>query len=380
MMKLMKTIYWLCFCLIGYVYFIYPLLIWVISKVFDKKFVKNRIEPSVSIIITAYNEEKNIARKIENTLGLDYPREKLEIIIGSDGSSDRTNEIVKSYENYNVHLLAFSNNRGKTMVQNDCVRRASNDIIIFMDAASLCENDCIKKMVSNFADERVGAVAGRIEFVQSMDNLTTKSQGLYWKYEQIIKRAENRLGSLVGVDGPLYAVRKDLYMELEPEIISDLITPLLVIHHGHSVVYEPDAIAYEEATKRTIEEYRTRSRIVTRGFTGLLQYPELFSFVKHPLLTWQILSHKILRWLVGFFYVITIFCSLFLIFQVFYLFMLCCTSIFLWLAYYGFKTQDNPRLIYIVPYYFVLVNWAAIRGTIDFIMGKRIVSWKPVRE
>lgn len=379
MLLFIKLIFWLCFILLSYVYFLYPVMITSLAKIFNKKFIKADIEPHVSIIITAYNEEQNIAAKIENTLSLDYPKDKVDIIIGSDGSTDRTNAIISLFESMGIRLMAFHQNRGKTMVQNDCVQEALHDIIIFMDASSLCESNCIRKLVSNLPDPRVGAVAGRVEFIKSLDNLTTESQGIYWKYEQMLKHAESRLGSLVGVDGPLYAIRKSLYIQLNKDIISDLITPLLVIRDGYSVVYESDAVTYEEATRRTAEEIKTRRRIVSRGFYGLTRYPELFQLLQRPLLVWQIVSHKILRWLAGLYFITMMACSLILIVNFSYMIIFTGMVAFLCFAYHGFRNPEQCRKLFAVPYYFILVNWAAILGTLDYLRGKRVISWKPVR-
>jgi len=378
-MIFIKATYWFCFTLLGYVYFLYPVIITSLAKLSKKEFIKEDIEPPVSIIITAFNEEQHIAAKIENTLSLDYPNEKMDILVGSDGSTDRTNEIARSYENQGVRLVACGQNRGKTMVQNDCVREALHDIIIFMDASSLCEPNCIRKLVSNLSDPRVGAVAGRVEFIRSLNNLTTESQGIYWKYEQMLKLAESRLGRLVGVDGPLYAIRKSLYIQLNKDIISDLITPLLVIRDGYSVVYESDAVTYEETTKKYTEEINTRRRIVSRGFYGLTRYPELFHVLKRPLLVWQIMSHKILRWLAGLYFIIMMACSLMLIVNFSYMVIFMGMIAFLCFAYHGFRNPEQCRRLFAIPYYFTLVNWAAILGVVDFIRGRKVISWKPVR-
>lgn len=372
--------FWLCSILTGYVYFIYPVLITRMSRKSGNNYIKDEILPPVSVIITAYNEELSIARKIENTLTLDYPRELMEVIIGSDGSTDGTNEIVQSFETQGVKLVTFPKNRGKTMVQNDCVDEASHEIIVFMDAASLCEKDSLKKLVSNFADSRIGAVAGRVVFTRSKDNLTTESQGIYWKYEQILKKAESSLGSLVGVDGPLYAIRKELYNTLDEDMMSDFISPLLVIKGGHCVVYEPEAITYEEATTRPFDELKTRRRIVTRGFTGLSRYPELINPASRPLLAWQIVSHKVLRWLVGFYYIGMLLSSLLLITRRFFFLAFGVLMLILGLSFYGLRAMGRPRKLFTVPYYFILVNLAAVLGALDYMRGRKVISWKPVRE
>lgn len=379
-LKSIRIIFWSCFTLIGYVYCLYPLFIHVVSRLSNRSYTKGDIEPTVSIIIAAFNEEQHIVRKIENTLQLDYPRDKLELIVGSDGSTDRTNDMVKSYANQGVRLMAFAENRGKTMVQNDCVLKASHDIIVFMDAASFCEQDCVRKLVSVFADSRVGAVAGRVVFIQDKDTMTTESQGIYWRYEQFLKRAESSLGSLVGVDGPLYAIRRELYTQLDADMMSDFITPLLIVKGGHAVVYEPDAVTYEEATKKSRDEFMTRSRIVIRGFTALARYPELLNLRKHPVFAWQILSHKVLRWLAGPFFLAMTGCSAFLATRFLYAVSLFGSLVLVLLAYLGFRTQGHPRKFFAIPYYFVLVNLAAMQGAINFMRGKRVISWKPVRE
>lgn len=376
----MKLVFWCSFFLSAYVYFIYPLVINIFSIVFNKKFKKEKVSPAISVIITAYNEENDIASKIENTLSIEYPKDKTEIIVGSDGSTDKTNEIVRTYKNQGIKLMAFDENRGKTITQNDCVKAAQNEIIVFMDAASLCHKNALNEVVSNFADPRVGCVAGKIAFITSKDNIVTESQGLYWRYEQFLKRSESRLGSLVGVDGPLYAIRKNLYIPLGSTMISDLLTPLLVIKQGFAVILEPNAVTYEEATKSSKDERKTRRRIVLRGLIGLRRHCELMNPCRYPLLAWQIISHKILRWLVGGFFVCMFFSAAMLVKNIFYFFILLCMILFLILAFIGFINPGNKKNLFVVPYYFTLVNGAALRGVIDFFMGKKIVSWEPVRK
>lgn len=376
---LLKVVFWLCFALIGYVYFLYPILVSRISKLAGREFSKLEITPGVTIIISAYNEERTIAAKIENTLSLDYPPELVEIIVGIDGSTDRTGEIARSYAGRGVRLMEFPVNRGKTSVQNDCIAEASHDIVVFMDAASLCEKDALRKLVANFADSRVGAVAGRVVYTRGPGNLTAQSQGMYWRYEQALRQAEGSLGSLVGVDGPLYAVRRELCAPLDQDMISDLVSPLLVIDKGHSVVYEPGAVTYEEPTISPASEFNTRRRIVTRGFTGLFRHPGLVDPRRRPLLAWQILSHKVLRWLVGLYYAGMLASSLLLVPRRLYLLAFLCLSAIPGISLYTLITGESPKRWYAVPYYFVLVNLAALFGFIDYLRGRKVVSWKPVR-
>ncbi len=375
----LRALFWTCSFLTGYVYLLYPLLLVPLSKLLGRSFVRDDILPPLSVIITAYNEERSIARKIENTLALDYPRDLMEVIVGSDGSTDGTNEIVRGYEHRGVRLVTFPANRGKTAVQNDCAREASHGLLVFMDAASLCERDCLKKLAANFADRRVGAVAGRIVFTRDRDNLTGQSQGIYWSYEQVLKRAESRLGTLVGVDGPLYAMRRELFEELDEDMMSDFLAPLLVLGKGRCVVYEPQAVTYEEATARTVDELRARRRIVTRGFTALARHLRLVNPLARPLLAWLVISHKVLRWLAGFYYAGMLVTSFFLASSPFFLLAFGGLFSILCLAYVSFLVEGERPKTLAIPYYFMLVNLAAALGVIDCLRGEKVVTWKPVR-
>ena len=346
------------------------------------KFRRADINPYISIIIPAYNEEKSIERKILNTLSLEYPKDKVEILVGSDGSHDESATLVKKFANRGVQLLDFKANRGKTAVQNDLVRRSKGEILIFTDAASFLQPDAIKEIVRCFADERVGCVAGRMRFVDTDSSLTTQSQSLYWRYELKIRELESNLGSLIGVDGPLYAVRRDFYVPLENNIISDLLTPLLVLEQGKKVLLEPNAIVDENPTLKTGEEFATRRRITLRGLVGLSAYIELLNPFKHPKLAFQIFFHKILRWFVGPLVILNVLacCALLghwlfkYILEVYIFFFLAAT-----LGWGADKLKIKAKVL-TVPYYFSLVNLAATMGIIDFLRKKQAIAWKPVRD
>lgn len=200
---------------------------------------KGEILPHISMIIPAYNEARDIGKKIENTLSLDYPKDKMEVLVGCDGSTDETKEIVEKYAEQGVQLIDFNTNQGKTAVQNDLVKISKGEILVFTDAASFLHPNALKALVRNFADERVGCVGGRMEFVNTSSNITTQSQGIYWRYESKMRELESNLGRLIGVDGPLYAIRRDCYVPLRNHIISDLITPLLVIAQGKRSFWSP---------------------------------------------------------------------------------------------------------------------------------------------
>lgn len=360
---------------------LYPLVIWLSGKLVVFRPRRDDVFPSVSIIIPAFNEGKDIARKLENTLALDYPEEKLEVLVGSDGSTDQTDEFVRQFEERGVRLFAFQENRGKTAVQNDLVAQSHGEILVFTDAASFLNRTSILKLVRSFADQRIGCVAGKMRFVGTDANMTTGSQGLYWRYEVWIRELESRLGSLIGVDGPLYAVRRDCYVPLKPHIISDLVTPLLVREMGKKVVLEEEAIVDEEPTGKPGQEFSTRRRITLRGLVGLSRHRSLLNPFQHPWLTFQLVFHKLIRWFVGPLLLVNLIACLALSGHWFFSAMVGCYLLFFLLGFFGWaaaKLGVRAKILS-VPYYFCLVNIAATRGILDFVMRKKVVAWKPVR-
>lgn len=360
---------------------LYPLVIWLFGRLMTFEPRSSDTLPSVSIIIPAFNEGKDIAKKLENTLALDYPGEKLEILVGSDGSTDQTEEFVRQFEERGVRLFAFQENRGKTAVQNDLVAQSRGEILVFTDAASFLNRTSVLKLVRSFADQRIGCVAGKMRFIGTDANLTTRSQGLYWKYEVWIRELESRLGSLIGVDGPLYAVRRDCYIPLEPHIISDLVTPLLVREMGKKVVLEEEAIVDEEPTGKPGQEFSTRRRITLRGLVGLSGHRSLLNPFQHLWLTFQLVFHKLIRWFVGPLLLLNFVTCLALSGHRFFLVMIAGHLVFYLLGGLGWvaaRLGVRARVLS-VPYYFCLVNIAATRGILDFVMRKRVVAWKPVR-
>ena len=362
-------------------YFFYPLSIWIIGHLFPATTVKIDILPEISILIAAYNEAKNIDRKISNTVNLDYPKDKVEILVGSDGSSDDTCKIVERHAASGVRLFKFQSNRGKTAVQNDLVSASTGEILIFTDAASLLPSDAVRKIVRQFADVEIGCVAGKMRFVDTDHNLTTRSQGLYWRYEVKLREWESKLGRLIGVDGPLYAVRRECYEPLEDHIISDLMTPLIVLAKGKKVVIDPDAMVDEDPTTKTHQEYATRRRITLRGLVGLYSFKYMLNPLKYPFLSLQLFLHKILRWCVGVLLSINFLACLGLLDYWFFKIWLCMVILFFIAAALGWIGERYGFSIKLlsVPYYFVLVNAAATAGIIDFFRNKRAVSWIPMR-
>jgi cellulose synthase/poly-beta-1,6-N-acetylglucosamine synthase-like glycosyltransferase len=357
------------------------MVIWAVGKIHPFKVRKDNTTPTVSIIIPAYNEAKSVEQKIVNTMALDYPENKREILIGSDGSTDETAILAGKFVNDGVQFLDFKANRGKTAVQNDLVARSTGEILVFTDAASFLPPDAVKKTVRNFADDRVGCVAGRMRFVATDSNLTTQSQGLYWRYEVKIREMESKLGSLVGVDGPLYAVRRDCYVPLEHNVISDLLTPLLVLEQGKKVVLESEALVDEDPTLKSGQEFATRRRITLRGLVGLSTYTSLLNPLRDPMLSFQVFFHKVLRWFVGPLVILNVLACSALSGHWFFISMLGLYASFFLAAALGWFTERQGVKVraLTVPYYFSLVNLAATMGIVDFFRKKQAITWKPVR-
>jgi cellulose synthase/poly-beta-1,6-N-acetylglucosamine synthase-like glycosyltransferase len=317
-----------------------------------------------------------------NTLAQDYPKEKIEIIIGSDGSVDKTVEIAKKYLDKGVKVLDFKKNQGKTCVQNECVKESRGEIIIFTDAASFLNKDAVKNIVRNFSDPRIGCVAGRMRFVNTENNMTTESQGLYWRYELKIREMESRIGRLIGVDGPLYAMRRENFIPLGANIISDLISPLLVLSTGKKVILEAAAYVNEDPTVKSGQELNTRRRITLRALVGLKAHSKLLNPFTHPGLALQITFHKLLRWFVGPLVLLNILSCVVLSGHKIFIFMLILYGLFFLAALIGFILDHYgiKMKIFVVPYYFTLVNLAATIAIFDFLRKKQSVSWQPVRQ
>jgi len=367
-------------CILTYV--LYPAVIWVIGRAAPFIIKRSEIQPPVSIIIAAYNEEKHIEQKIINTMALDYPNDKVEILIGSDGSSDRTLDILDRYASRGIRTFNYRINRGKTSVQNDLVREANGEILILTDAASFLSPDAIRLIVRNFADEKVGCVAGRMVFTATDENITTQSQGMYWKYESGIRVLESKLGRVIGVDGPLYAMRRELYIPLEPDMISDFLSPLLVLQDGNRVVLEEQAVVREEPKKRTDQEFETRRRITLRALTALFRHPGLLNPISDTFLAFQIIAHKLLRWAVGILVAVNLICCSMLARKLFFKIILAGYIVFFISALMGwcFSGKEKKIPLLSIPYYFILVNAAATMGLIDFLRSRKATTWQTLRD
>ena len=280
-----------------YVLIGYPAGAMVLSRIFgrDRRFVGDDADlPGVTVIVAAYNEEAVIADRLENLLSIDYPPDRLTVIVAADGSDDRTAESARSFEPRGVRVLASGPRRGKAAAINRAINHVTTDVVVFSDANNHYESEALIRLVTPFSDPRVGAVTGA-KRVRASDSLTGAGEGLYWRYESLIKTAESRLGSCVGVNGEILAVRSELLDQLPEDIINDdSYIAMQVLKAGSDVFYQPDAISWEHASERAGDDRLRRERIVAGRIQALARAPRIVPW-RRPVVAWQIVSHKLLR-------------------------------------------------------------------------------------
>ena len=382
----MKTLFWILLLLIFYCYIGYPALICLLSKFFPKPVRKSVIFPSVSIIIAAHNEEDVIEAKLANLLTLDYPPDQIEILIGSDYSTDRTNQIVQSCTDPRVRLVNFSQRRGKMMCVNDLVGQAKHEIIFFNDTRQILEKNALKNLVQNFADPAVGCASGELIFNKS-EGGTAKGVNLYWEYEKFIRSHEASVHSMLGATGAIYAIRKSLYVPAPADVIlDDMFTPFKAIEKGYRAIFDGTAHAYDKAAHSATEEYRRKARTLYGNYQIFGLFPNLFIPFKSPIAL-QLFSHKFLRVMVPFFMLVLLPLNFLLIDQNMYQFIFGLQILFYAAAFIGVLSRNQKYGIFkpiakicYVPYVFCLLNFAALIGFYRFINAKQKVTWQKARK
>lgn len=376
-------IFFISIFFIVFVTFGYPLLL-ILFNLFNPKknapYGEMKKFPFVSIIISAYNEEAVIAQKLENSLHLDYPKEKLEIIVASDGSSDKTNEIVQSYESKGIRLYVY-NRMGKTGIQNETVKKAGGEIIVFSDANAIYQSDAIQKLVRNFYDSRIGCVCGQLIYKKDEKIIGGVGENDYWNYEKFLKQEESRLSSLIGANGSIYAVRKIDYVELDPGLISDLVEPLEIVKRGKKVVYEKEAVSVEESSQSITEELDRKIRILTRSIQGILYMRCLFNPFRYGFFAVQLLIHKLFRYLIPIFLITGLFSLSLLTGHMVYYSIFLFTVILMLFGIIGkfYPEGKRPPKIFLIIYYYVAVNYAVMVAWKNIILKKKYLIWDTSR-
>lgn len=364
-------VFWAAVAIIIYAFAGYPLVL-VGLRIFIRREVhKAPIRPSVSLLIPAYNEARVIARKIQNSLALDYPRDRIEIVVVSDGSTDNTVAIAQASRA--VRVLALPNNRGKIAALNAAVPELRGEIIVFSDASAILAPDALTRVIENFADPSVGSVCGRYRTVKREEVNIGAPEDFYWRYEAFIKTKESELDSIVGAHGHLHAIRKNLYPALNVETINDdYVISISVLSRGFRAVHESAAIVFEEAREMT--GFARRIRIVA-GNLQQLRYLGTLLKPLQPLPLFFFLSHKVVRLVVPFAMIAALCANLVLIEERMYGTMLAAQILFYALAVLGLTGQLRPRILRL-PYYFCMVNSAAFFGLYHAMTRRRRMAWK----
>jgi cellulose synthase/poly-beta-1,6-N-acetylglucosamine synthase-like glycosyltransferase len=380
---LFKFVFWSSAVALAYAYVGYPLLVWAVSRVRPRAVLRADYEPHVSVIITAYNEERDLADKLENALALDYPADKLEILVASDCSSDRTDEIARTFSTRGVRLHRQTERLGKTAAQNAAVEIARGDIILFSDATTLYRKDVLRAILPNFADASVGCVAGKLVYVDPSSSATGSGAKSYWGYETFLKTHESRACSLIGASGCLYAVRRSAYVPLYNEACSDFIIATKMVEQGLRAVYEPAAVCTEETNRRADKELRMRVRVIAQTYTDLWRHRALMNPLRGGFYSIELLSHKVMRYLVPVFLALTLLSSAALAPRsLFYAALVALQALFYLAAALGWLLERaglRVRLL-ALPAYFVLANVAAVVAFYKFARGERYARWEPIRE
>ncbi len=385
----------LCLGAVVYSYAVYPLLLVAIAglsqSLRDVRYVTGKRErrnpgaasgvlPAVAVVISAYNEEQHVRARVENLLGLDYPRELLHVYIGSDGSHDRTGQILAGLRQENVHAHAFAENRGKASVLNDLVARTHEPVLVFSDANTLFARDAVRRLVAHFRDPSVGAVSGELRL---RDAAGDNQDSLYWRVEQVLKFFEARLGGLLGANGAIYAIRREYWRPLAADTIcDDFCVAMSVSAAGRRLVYEPAAWAEEDTPDAISDEFHRRVRIGIGNFQALFRHPE-YLLCTSLATRFAYVSHKVLRWIAPHLLIAGLLASLVLASQS--RLWLCLAS--LQLAGYAvagllyaasLRGARLPSLLRIPAFLFAL-NLAFLLGSLRYASGNYRGSWKRTR-
>ncbi|HEY5594238.1 MAG TPA: glycosyltransferase family 2 protein [Nitrospiria bacterium] len=379
----MRIVFWTTVVLIVFTYFGYPLLMLGLLRFKRQRPIdKKRIEPDVSLVIPAYNEEKSIRDKLENVLALNYPAGKIKIIVVSDASSDRTDEIVERFRPRGVTLLRMERRNGKIAAYRRALPHLKGEIIVFSDATSILDREAIAQLVGNFNDPSVGCVGGLLRYVNPGKAMVGEGESQYWSYEKKIREYESRLSSLTSVSGTLYAVRKNLYPgDMKEDLADDFIVPSEVKKKGFRVVLEPEAVCIERAVHSTAEEMAKRIRITLQNIRGLLDRLEILNPFKYGVYSILVISHKLFRLLVPVFLMVLFVSNAVLAFgSKLFLVLLLLQALFYLTAVIGYFLNKKLKLKIVESvYYFCLSNLAILIGILRFFKGKKVVTWEPMR-
>jgi cellulose synthase/poly-beta-1,6-N-acetylglucosamine synthase-like glycosyltransferase len=389
----MEWVFWGCIAAIVYSYAIYPLLLMSCSALFqlwqDNRYIwrsghrrsqaiqSEQSLPAVTVVIAAYNEQSCIAKRVENILSQNYPPEKLTLLVGSDGSTDSTAEILAAIDNPRLTACLFTQNRGKISVLNDLMTKANSEIIVLTDANTMFKPDTVRCLVRHFSDPNVGAVCGELQLVDA--EYGNNRDGVYWKYERLLKFHESRLNALLGANGANYAIRHSLYRPLPTNtVIDDYKIAMEVARLGYQLKYDPEAVATEDSAPTIKDEMGRRIRIGLGNYQACFQMRWMFN----PANGWRFfsyLSHKVLRWFAPHFMLTALIINLFLLQRTGYQILFVMQLLFYGLALYGYQQHSKGRqlpMFLSLIVFFVSMNYALLVGFVRYFTTNIQGTWQ----
>ncbi len=371
-----EALFWLAGACLVYVYAGYPILVWAAAALRPRPVARTDVLPSVSVLVSAHNEEARIDTRLQNLLALDYPRHRIEILVGSDGSTDATVERARHYPG--VTVVDFPRRRGKPTVLNDLARIARGDVLVLGDVRQRYDADAVRALVAPLADEAVGAVSGELFLAPREDGGGVgRGVGVYWRYEKFIRSQESRLDSTVGVTGAVYAIRRELFEPLPADaILDDVLLPMRIVRRGYRVLFEPAARAYDSAPASSREEFTRKVRTIAGNFQLFARERWLLNPLRNRLWA-QTVSHKCLRLASPLLLVVVLAANSALLDVPFYRWTFAAQALFYAAAFGGYLLRDARRIpVLTVPYVFCLLNYATAVAFSRFIRRQQQVTWE----
>jgi cellulose synthase/poly-beta-1,6-N-acetylglucosamine synthase-like glycosyltransferase len=384
--------FWSCFLLVAHTYLLYPLFLFAASSGIqiwrDWQYLRGRHDrrrvacdpldpPGVSLIIAAYNEERHLPDKLANLRNLDYPKDAIEVIFVSDGSTDRTNDILRAAEGGNLRVVYLAERGGKATAVNGAVKAARHELLVLSDAATLFAPDAVRKLVRHFGDPRVGVMCGALQFQASAESQQT--EGVYWRYEGMLRLMESRLGVTLNASGAIYAIRRECFAPIPADtLVEDLVVPLAARECGFRVGYDPEAKAVDFAPATVAGEFARRVRIATGSFRALRQ---ILGARLDPLTAFAFISHKLLRWFLPFCLVGMLVTSGALLGSPLYRILFGAQVAFYLLGVAGFLFRGSLHGVryVMVPYYLLAMQLAFFVGFFRFLTGPDTAGWRRVQ-